>query len=125
MLSRCKGQNADGKGCSAQPVRADGFCYWHSPATADERAEGRRRGGQNRSNRARAKKAAAGMTLDDIDVLLGVTLKGTLTGRFTPGQATAAATVAKAMMAIREAATLDDLMRRLDDLERLAQGRSA
>lgn len=123
--SQCKGQNAAGAPCSAQPVRADGYCYWHSPATAEERAEARRRGGFNKSNKARAAKAAEGMSLAEIDRLLAVALKGTLTGRLTPGQGTAAAAIARAMVTVREAHTLEDLTQRLDELERRARGRLA
>lgn len=124
-VSQCKGQNTAGAPCSAQPVRADGYCYWHSPATVEERVEARRRGGFNKSNRARAAKAAEGMSLAEIDRLLAVALKGTLTGRLTPGQGTAAAAIARAMVTVREASTIEDLTQRMDALERQARGRLA
>jgi hypothetical protein len=73
----------------------------------------------------RAKKAAAGMGVDDIDAILAVVLKGVLTDRFTPGQANAVAAVAKVMMSVREAGAVERLEERLNDLERLAaRGRS-
>jgi len=57
------------------------------------------------------------MTLGDIDMLLGAALKGVLANRFTAGQGSAVATIAKAMLAIREAGALED---RLAELERRA-----
>src|SRR5215213_6594135 len=117
MVSRCMAHTAMGGACSAQPVRNDGYCYWHSPATASEREEARRRGGTNRSNRTRAKKAAAGMDSGEIDQLLGEVLTGVLTGRFSPGAANAAATVAKALIMVREAGAIERIEARLAELE--------
>ena len=37
MVSRCKATTASGSPCSATPVRADGFCWWHAPALEAER----------------------------------------------------------------------------------------
>lgn len=126
MVNECMGRNANGHACSAQPVRPSGYCYWHDPQTAQERAEGRRRGGKNRSNRARAQKATDGMDLHEIDLLLGVAFKKAILGTISPGAATAAATVARAMLAVREHGTLERIEERLADLERIAgRGRSA
>ncbi len=124
MDGKCSAHNKDGAPCSAAAWQ-DGLCRWHHPSLAEKRAEGRRRGGLARSNRARAAKAAEGMSLAEIDRLLAVALKGTLTGRLTPGQGTAAATIAKAMVAVREASTLEDISARMDALERQARGRLA
>ena len=44
---KCKAKTKAGKVCKMQATR-DGFCYSHSPGLAAERAESRRRGGQNR-----------------------------------------------------------------------------
>ena len=60
------------------------------------------------------------MDREEIDVLLGAVLKGVLTDRFTPGQANAAATVAKAIMTVRESGALERIQERLDELERIA-----
>ena len=65
------------------------------------------------------------MSLAEIDRLLAVALKGTLTGRLTPGQGTAAAAIARAMVTVREASTLEDISARMDVLERQARGRLA
>ena len=118
MLSRCKAANRDGSPCMAQPVRASGFCFWHCPEVAEQRAAARQRGGANKSSKRRALKAAEGMTVEDIDALLAAVLTGVIVGRFTPG-------VAKAMIAVREAGAVERIEERLAELERLAVGRSA
>jgi len=56
----------------------------------------------------------------EIETLLVATFKSVLVGKLTPGQATAASSVAKTLLAYREAGALEELTRRLDQLERLA-----
>ncbi len=125
---RCRATTAAGSPCSAQPVREDGYCYWHSPAIAGEREEARRRGGRGKSNRARAAKQlpAGVMTTDELRGLLGLTLKGVIAGRVEPGVGNAAANLARSIVAVAEAGAVEDLQRRLDELEAMAaRGRSA
>lgn len=128
MVSQCLGRTATGEPCSAQPVRPDGYCYWHSPATAQEREAARRRGGQNRSNRARAAKQlpAGSMTPDEVLACLGNSIKGVLAGEIEPGVANSVANLSRAFVAVREASALERIEERLADLERTAsRGRSA
>ena len=106
MDDKCSVANRDGSPCGAAPWRG-GVCRWHHPDLAQQRADGRRRGGQNRSNKARAARAADALSLEHIDALLGDVLKRAINGSVTPGQATAAATVARAIVAVRELATLE------------------
>lgn len=125
MDDRCTRSNKDGSPCNARPWR-DGKCRWHHPDSQAAIAEGRRKGGANKSSQARAKKAAAGMTATDIDGLLATAMKDVLAGTITPGQAVAAATVAKALLTVRESAALERFEERLSHLERTsARGWSA
>jgi len=89
-------------------------------ALAEQRTAWRQAGGQNKSNRARAKKLAAGLGATELDALLAAALNGVLTGRLTPGQGQAAASLARAMVAVREYTAVEDVDRRLAALERLA-----
>ena len=125
-VEKCQSIAKSGNPCGATVV-ADGMCAWHAPSWDARRRAWSAEGGRKRSNAARAKKALpAGMGVDDIDALLGAVLRGVLIDRFTPGQANAAAAVAKAMIAVREAGAIERLEERLNDLERLAaRGRSA
>jgi hypothetical protein len=119
MDEKCLAPNKDGSACSAAVWR-DQLCRWHHPDLEAARVAGRRKGGRNKSNAQRAKKAAAAMTTAHIDALLAVVLTGVLDERYSPGQAQAAAVVARAMLAVREAGALERVEARLADLERLA-----
>jgi hypothetical protein len=45
MVGRtCTYQMADGRPCRATPMRAEPFCFWHAPETADELADAQRMG---------------------------------------------------------------------------------
>lgn len=119
MASKCQGTNINGEPCSARPVLADGYCYWHSPARAADRAENNRKGGQAKSNKARAKKnIPEGMTTADVAGYLGVVFRGVITGRVEPGVGTAAAAVARAMIAVTEAAAVEQMQAQIAELER-------
>ncbi len=126
MDRQCKGANAAGQPCDAKPVRPSGWCYWHDPALEAERIEGRRKGGAARSNRARAKKRlpAESLTLQEVQGLLSVALKGVLAGRIEPGIANASANVARAIAAVAQAGEIEE---RITALEAAAQigGKSA
>ncbi|MDP9357795.1 MAG: hypothetical protein M3R02_21405 [Chloroflexota bacterium] len=126
MDRQCKGANAAGQPCDAKPVRPSGWCYWHDLALEAERTEGRRKGGAARSNRARAKKRlpAESLTLQEVQGLLSVALKGVLAGRIEPGIANASANVARAIAAVAQAGEIEE---RITALEAAAQigGKSA
>jgi hypothetical protein len=116
MVARCTAQTTSGRPCSAQPVRPDGYCYWHSPATASERADARRRGGRNRSNQARAKKQLPAEVMTDEELLawLGITFKRVIAGQMLPNVGNAAATIARAMVAVRQASELEERLAALE-----------
>ncbi len=112
---RCSGQNKDESPCSAavQPGRA--YCVWHDPARADDRARWQVEGGRARSNRARARKhLQETRDLREVDALLCASLTSVLAGRITPGVGTAAASIARAIVAVR---TAHDLEARLAAIE--------
>jgi hypothetical protein len=109
-------------------VRPDGFCYWHSAETADERAEARRRGGFNKSNRARARKRlpAGVMTTDELRGVLGMTIAKVLQGTVEPGVGNSVAALSRAYIAVVEAGAVERIEERLGELERVAaRGRLA
>ena len=115
MVDRCKGTNAAGAPCGAQALR-DGWCAWHDPERQPEMAEARRKGGQAKSNRARARKqlASTAMTPAELEGVLGLTITQVLSGAQPPGVGSAIAALAKASIAIREATELE---KRLEALE--------
>ena len=114
-VDQCQTTNKAGQPCSARAWR-DGLCIWHHPSRAQEVAAARRRGGQARSNKARALKAlpAELMTNEQLHSYLGLVFKGVIGGKIEPGVATASATVARTMA---ELSRVVDLEQRIVDLE--------
>jgi hypothetical protein len=111
---RCKGTRKDGAACEARAVTGSDYCLAHDPARVVEMAEWRRQGGKASSNASRARKAAAGMNPVEIIGVLSRVLSGVLAGDYTPGQANAAASVARAMMQIHEMTALEERIAALE-----------
>jgi len=112
---RCQAVTKSLKPCSATVV-ADGMCAWHAPSWAERRRQWSAEGGRKRSNRARARKQLLAdlMTDDEIRAWLGVAFKRVIAGAMEPGVATAAGSVARAMVAVKQAGELEE---RLAELE--------
>ena len=119
MPSQCQSTNRNGEPCSAHVYDGAAWCRWHDPDRAEDRAEWSRKGGQARSNRARARKQLADqvMTIGDLDALLCVALKQVASGRMEPGVGSAMATIAKTITTIR---STGDFEKRLEALEQSA-----
>ena len=111
---RCTGTRKDGGTCAAKAVTGSEYCLAHDPARVVEMAEWRRQGGKASSNASRARKAAAGLAPVEIIGVLGGVLTGVLAGDYTPGQANAAASVARAMMAVHEVSTIEERIAALE-----------
>lgn len=120
---RCQATAASGQPCSATPRPGRPYCIWHDPDAAEQRRELSRRGGRARSNLARAKKhlPAGVMTVDELRGVLGLTIKGVLGGRVEPGVGSSVAALSRAYLAATEAGALEDLQRRMDELEAAAR----
>ena len=125
MEQMCIAITKEGRPCSAGPVRPSGYCYWHDPALFEQRRTDRQRGGAARSNVARARKQIAGAVLEPADLqgLLGATLRGVIAGRLEPGIGNAAANIARALIAIREATDLEARLTALEAADRHTNGR--
>lgn len=113
MDSKCKGTTTTGEPCGATLYRDD-YCYWHHPALEAERQANRAAGGRARSNAARAKKRLQRLELDEIDAALCTAMLDVLRGDLEPGLATAAASVARTIHAVR---TATEHERRISELE--------
>ncbi len=115
MVTKCKATTAAGAPCTAQPLRADGFCFWHSPAVAAERQAGRRRGGRARSNANRARKdLPPALTPAELQQVLGSVLRGVIGGRVAPNVANAWAALGRTLIAIREATEVEERLTALE-----------
>ncbi len=126
MDGGCTHPTKAGKACSAA-VWKDQLCRWHHPDLESARRAGRIAGGKNRSNRERAKKQAlaAGTDLSVVDRALCSALGGVLAGRIEPGVGTAAASIARAIIAIRQAGEMEERLARLEDQAGLTGGRTS
>ncbi len=117
MPSQCIGRNKAGQPCSAQAWK-DELCRWHHPELEEQRAEARRKGGAARSNRARARKQIpAVMSPDELAGWLSLLFAKVVAGITEPRIGTAAATIARTLLEVRE---VTDLERRLTALEERA-----
>ena len=119
MVSQCAATNSAGLPCQAQPIRPSGYCWWHCPDAAEERDRTRREGGRARSNKARAAKTLPdhALTPEQLQGLLGLTLKAVLNESKSPAIGNAVGSLARAIVAVREAT---DLEARLAALEAAA-----
>lgn len=126
MDGKCSATNKTGAPCSAAAWR-DGLCRWHHPDLAGKVAEGRRRGGVNKSSKARAAKRLPDevLTTEQLRGVLGKTLQDVISGKLEPAVGNAAASLARAYVAVTEAGAVEELTQRLDELERQARGRPA
>jgi|SRR5215218_8737959 hypothetical protein len=99
---QCRAITQTGKPCSGTPRPGTGFCWFHDPALAAQRADGRRRGGHNSAKEQRARKALAG-GFKDVQTAQAVMLQvlaRLYRGDFDPGLAVAMASVARAIDAL-------------------------
>ena len=118
-VEKCQSIARNGKPCSATPRPGRPYCAWHDPEAAEQRREWSRRGGAARSNRERARKQIPdALTTEELAGWLSVAFRKVLTGGMEPGVATAAATVAKAILTVNEAGALERFEERLSQLER-------
>ena len=115
----CSGTTRTGAPCRAPATGGGAFCVAHDPGRVVQMEAWRRQGGRARSNRQRARRQY-GEVLGSEEVLavLSTTLRATLAGRVTPGQATALAAVARALVAVREASELEERLARLEEAAR-------
>ncbi len=78
-----------------------------------------RKGGAARSNVARARKAlpAGVLSNEELRGVVGITIKRVLTGATEPAIGNSVAALARAYVAVAEAGGIEDLQRRLNEIE--------
>ena len=113
MHGPCGGTNRDGSPCSARARPGRPFCPWHDPELAEQRAEWRTKGGAGRSAHNRARKALP-RDLQGLQATLYTAVEDLQKGELDPRQATALATLARAICTVAE---YGDLAQRLAALE--------
>lgn len=124
MHGRCMGTNRDGSPCSGQARPGRSMCAWHDPQLAADRAAWRRKGGQSRSNKARAKKALPDNVLSMVEIqgLLGLAFKGVMTGKLEPNVGTVLANLARTMAQVAGVAEIEE---QIAELRQRIEGRAS
>lgn len=115
---RCVSVRRDGERCGGARLDDVDVCWAHDPRLAEKRAEASRRGGRNSSKLIRLQKAMP-PRLVPVFERLERAFEDVLAGRITARQATAAAAVARAMIAT---ATAGELEQRVRDIEAARAG---
>jgi len=118
MANPCAAITKSGSRCRVPALTGRDHCLMHDPAAADVRREASRKGGRNRSAKARAMKLLPeAMAPEELAGWLSLLFKQVMAGRTEPRIGTASATIARAMIDVREATEVD---RRLTELEQRA-----
>ena len=115
MANRCNATRRDGTPCMAR-AGVSGYCFYHDPAFAEKRAQGRRLGGYASSNMARFQKKAPQELRDVLDQLMQA-LEETYGGQLEPRVATAMATLCGAIVRVYELGELAVRVQALEERE--------
>jgi hypothetical protein len=106
---RCAAPRRDGQPCQAPA----GFCFFHDPGLATPRDAARRRGGQNSARIVQLRGLVPRRLIDVYDILENV-LGEVRAGKLNPPQASAIASVARAMIAASRLGELEERVRELE-----------
>jgi hypothetical protein len=109
----CSATRKDGRPCTAPALPGEVHCFGHSPGLAAQRAAGVRRGGQHKASIVRLKRLAPPALVSVFD-RLDQTLDQVLAGDLDPKIATAAAQVARAMVATVQHGEHEERLRQLE-----------
>jgi hypothetical protein len=115
MANRCNATRRDGQPCAAV-ARPSGYCFYHDPAFAEQRAQGRRLGGYARSNVARIHKNTPPELRHVLDQLMQA-LDETYGGQLEPQLARAMATLSGAIVRMYEISELAGRVQALEECD--------
>jgi hypothetical protein len=116
MHDPCRATTRDGKPCSGQARPGSSYCPWHDPELAEQRAAWRRKGGEGRSNAARARKQLSGdiRDLTDVKAILLRSMTAVEGEQLAPGAAQALASLARAIVVVSGAGDFEDRLAALE-----------
>jgi len=126
MVEKCAAITRGGRPCPSPPLAGSAWCWTHDPNAAGARVEASRKGGRARSNAERAKKQIpAAMGADELAGWLSVLFKGVVGGRIEPKVGTAAATIARALLEVRNQTEIEERLAALEQAAGIDGRRSA
>ena len=119
MDRKCSALTKSGAPCRAPVMDGGDVCVSHDPRRAEQLAESRRRGGKGRANKERARRQlpSATLTPNELQGVLSTVLVRVAAGQVHPAIGSSVATLAKALIAVKEAT---EITARLDALEAAA-----
>jgi hypothetical protein len=125
-LGTCVASKADGEPCQAEARAGGRHCPFHDPLLAAERAEGRRRGGAERSRpRVVLSPEHAGVqvrTVGDVCGLVSDTIGQVRTGALDPRIANTVGYLCTVLIRALELSKLEDRLRALEEAVRRSTG---
>jgi len=126
MVTTCSATTKDGRLCSAQAWK-DALCRWHRPHLREERDAWRRKGGERRSNKARARKQLPDelMTLREVQATLCRALRSLEAGEMAPAVANALGGLGRSIASVAAAGDLEERLTALEQHAGLESGRTA
>jgi hypothetical protein len=113
-MTPCQATRRDGQRCHTPVVADSCFCFAHEPRLADKRTQARQRGGTNKANHLRLQKLMPASLAPVFDQLAQV-LTDVIADRIDPKNAAAAASVARAMVAVLERGEMEQRLRTLEE----------
>ena len=114
MSTTCQATRRDGSPCETPIVGNGTHCFGHDPAVATKRTEARRRGGRNRVTAQRLAKIMP-VRLVPVWEQLEQVLDDVIADRIEPKNAAAAASVARAMVAVLQHGEVEERLRKLEE----------
>jgi hypothetical protein len=118
MATLCQAIAKSGSRCKNPVLAGKQHCLFHDPDAGELRRAGSRKGGQNRSAKARAtKQIPAAMDAETLAGWLSLLFTNVMAGRIEPKIGTACASIARVL---HEVKTVTELEQRLSELEQRA-----
>ena len=118
MVGRCEHIKSDGQSCRAHATSGSPYCFFHDPATSEERTAAQRAGGQaNRPAVAREAPVRELETSSHVARLLAETINNVRRGELDPKVANSVGYLANILVKTLEQS---EIAERLETLERIA-----
>ena len=113
-MATCSATRRDGQPCKTPIVGDSPYCFGHSPELREKRLAASRKGGQNKATRARLSRLMPAR-LVAVYAQLEQALADVLADRLDPKNATAAAAISRAMVAVLTAGEVEERLRKLEE----------
>ena len=119
---QCAGTRKDGRPCTARVMGAGDYCFAHDPARETERRAAREQGGRNKRTAARVDKLVPATLRPTLGTLLAA-VDEVKDGSLTPGQASAMASLAGAIVRLYQTGVLEERIAGLEAVQEQADTR--